>query len=249
MKTKGLRRRSAAIAKRRWTAYATASAASALVGANSAEAAIHYSGIINQRFDGCQRETATFPLDQAGDFIRLKASVEFCSTDYGGGAYFAVNGLAGAAFAGRQDSCHYQTEFALVSRLRSDQLISNRPFLSAKSGALGIATLSDCGEGWVGQFDGKGVGFIGFKFNNGSGDQYGWARIKMEKGININQNFKLLDYAWGDVGDRVRAGQKQSSETVTDKGSLGWLALGALGLLAWRKRGKTIGPNPGSSQG
>ena len=101
---------------------------------------------------------------------------------------------------------------------------------------LGIASRSACDGGWVGQFDGKGIGFIGFKFNNGSGDQYGWVRIKMEKGLNINQNFKLLDYAWGDIGDRVRAGQTQSSETAIDRGSLGWLALGALGLLAWRKR-------------
>ena len=57
----------------------------------------------------------------------------------------------------------------------------------------------------------------------------------MEKGRNPNQNFRLLDYAWGDVGDRIKAGQTSSNETLPDKGSLGWLALGAIGLLALRK--------------
>ena len=236
MKANTLRRKPALIAKKRWAAYAAAGAASAFTCANSAEATIHYSGRINQIFDGCRGDIATFPLDQAGDFIQLKASVSFCFTAYGGGAYFAVGGLAGAAFAGRQDSCRYQTQFALVSRLRSGQFISNRQFLSAQSGVLAIASHSACGEGWVGRFDGRGIGFIGFKFNNGSGDQYGWVRIKMENGLNINQNFKLLDYAYGDVGDRIRAGQISTSEMLPEEGSLGWLALGAVGLVVWRKR-------------
>jgi MYXO-CTERM domain-containing protein len=49
-----------------------------------------------------------------------------------------------------------------------------------------------------------------------------------------------VDYAWGDPGDRIRTGQKTSSgnmvNTVTDSGSVGLLALGAAGLIAWRKR-------------
>jgi hypothetical protein len=233
---KTLRRKPASIAKGRWAAYATVGAASAFTCANSAEATIHYSGRINQIFDGCRGDIATFPLDQPGDFIRLKASVSFCSTDYGGGAYFAVGGLAGASFAGRYNTCA-QPGLNSVSRLRRGQLVSNRPFVPGESGILAIASHDFCDPnfGWIGRFDGLGVGFIGFKFNNGSGDQYGWVRIKMENGLNINQNFKLLDYAWGDVGDRIRAGQISSSEMVPEEGSLGWLALGAAELLAWRK--------------
>jgi hypothetical protein len=55
-------------------------------------------------------------------------------------------------------------------------------------------------------------------------------------GFNPDQIFRLMDYAFGDVGDRIRAGQKSDKEMVTDSGSLGWLAMGAMGLLAWRKR-------------
>jgi hypothetical protein len=226
-------RKPAVITNSRWLAYATAGAASAFTCTNSAEAAIHYSGIINQRFNQCYLDTATFQLDQPGDFIRLRHNMVFCSTDYGGGAYFGVFGQAGASFAGRYNTCTTFREPALVSRLRFGQFISSRSFIPGASGILAIASHDRCGHGWVGQFDGKGVGFIGFKFNNGSGDQYGWVRIEMRRGV--NQNFELRDYAYGDVGDRIRAGQTSSNEMVTDKGSLGWLAVGAVGLLAWRK--------------
>src|SRR5205085_2702250 len=89
--------------------------------------------------------------------------------------------------------------------------------------------------GWFdqrGQFE-RGVAFVAFKFNNGNGDQYGWARIKSQ-GPPVNK-FTLVDYAYGDIGDSVRAGQKSSNDTPVRE-SLGALALGAAGLLAWRKR-------------
>jgi hypothetical protein len=236
---KNLRRKPASITKTRWAAYATAGAASAFTYANSAEATIHYSGRIGQIFDGCDRITETFPLGSAGAFFRLRDSVVFCSTLYGGGAYFGVFARYGASFAGFYNQpCNNTNNLASVSRLQRGDLISNRPFVPGQSGNIALATDDRCGRGFVGQFDGKGVGFIGFKFNNGSGDQYGWVRIKMKDPWwdNFNQVFRLADYAYGDVGDRIRAGQTSSNEMVPGEGSLGWLALGAAGLLAWRKR-------------
>jgi MYXO-CTERM domain-containing protein len=57
--------------------------------------------------------------------------------------------------------------------------------------------------------------------------------------------FVLLDYAYADPGEPIKAGQTSSAEQApnqdsTDEqapgqGSLGWLALGAVGLLALRK--------------
>jgi hypothetical protein len=50
----------------------------------------------------------------------------------------------------------------------------------------------------------------------------------------------LVDYAWGDPGDTIRTGQTSSSgdmvDAVTESGSVGLLAIGAAGLVAWRKR-------------
>ena len=227
-------RKSALITNSRWLAYATATAASTFACSSSAEAEIHYSGKINQVFDGCRGDNATLPLDQPGNFFRLKDSVVFCATNYGGGAYFGIVGLAGASFAGRYNACNTFNDLASVSRLVRGDVISNRPFAPGQSGNIAIEIQDRCSDGYLGQFDGKGLGFIGFKFNSGSGDQYGWVRIQMQKGNNPDQNFRLIDYAYGDVGDRLRAGQK-SNDMATDKGSLGWLALGAVGLLVWRK--------------
>jgi hypothetical protein len=115
-----------------------------------------------------------------------------------------------------------------ASNLKRGQVISNRPFIPAQSTRSAVLE----GFGGIGQFNG-GLGYIGFKFNNGSGDQYGWVRIQTRPSGETNP-FILRDYAYGDVGDRVRAGQKSSSDIATDQSSLGWLALGAVGLLAWR---------------
>jgi MYXO-CTERM domain-containing protein len=233
-----LRRKPASIANGRWAAYATAGVASAFTCANSAEATIHYSGPINRIFNGCL-ETATFRLDRAGDFIRLRHSSLVCSSrGYSGSGFFNVGGLAGASIAGFYNECPFNPVSA--SNLERGQLISHRPVVPAQTQSAVLA-----GEGSIcnGQFAGRGIGYIGFKFNNGSGDQFGWARIQTQAAI--SHHFILRDYAYGDVGDRIRAGQKSSKEMVPeegsldeqapDEGSLGWLALGAAGLLAWRK--------------
>ena len=54
--------------------------------------------------------------------------------------------------------------------------------------------------------------------------------------------FKVIDYAYADPGEAIRAGEgiprageDMSNEQGPDEGSLGGLALGAVGLLAWRK--------------
>jgi hypothetical protein len=238
MKTKTLHRKPASIAKGRWAAYATAGAASAFTCANSAEATIHYSGTINLIFNGCD-QIATHGLDRPGDFIRLRHGLFACgSPGYSGAAYFNVGGLDGASIAGVYNGCPFNPISA--SNLERGQLVSSRPFVPAQSESaiLGQEGGLPCG----GQFAEMGIGFIGIKFNNGSGDQYGWVRIQTRGGI--NNPFILRDYAYGDVGDRVRAGQISSNEMVPEEsndiapqeGSLGALALGAAGLLAWRKR-------------
>src|SRR5215217_887096 len=93
-------RKSAIVPKSRWLAYATAGASSAFACANSAEAAIHYSGRIGEFFNStCDRRVtrAQFQLDQPGDYIRLvhKPGIS-CASGYGGDGHFGVFGLANA---------------------------------------------------------------------------------------------------------------------------------------------------------
>jgi hypothetical protein len=108
-------------------------------------------------------------------------------------------------------------------------------------GAGGTRTLF-----WIynsGNFATPGEGFVGFKFNNGDGMRYGWARLEMGK--YPKHNFELVDYAWGDPGERVVAGQTALGHgaelPVPVSGSLGLLALGGAGLMAWRKRRASSG--------
>src|SRR4029453_6904929 len=233
MKSNRLRSKPVSIAKTRWAAYATAGAASAFTCANSADATIHYSGLIHEYFGSECDKSASFQLDQPGDSIRLRHNLLFCGTgSYGGYAYFSIRGRAGNAVAGFYNPCP-SAHVASVSKLNRGQLISTRPFLARNSGVLAAAPFF-CSTS-VGQFD-SGIGFIGFKFNNGSGDQYGWVRIKMATRNPIDHDFWLMDYAYADPGEPIRAGQTSSNEMVLEEGSLGWLALGAAGVLARRER-------------
>ncbi len=82
----------------------------------------------------------------------------------------------------------------------------------------------------------RGTGFAGFRFNNGAGTQYGWARVHMG-GQNTNFAFTVLDYAWADPGEKIQPGQTSSTEAnIQSEGSLGFLALGAAGVALWRRR-------------
>jgi hypothetical protein len=88
-----------------------------------------------------------------------------------------------------------------------------------------------------GHFRQPGVGAIGFEFNAGAGAQYGWVRIKTTGAPNFD--LIVVDYAWGDPKQKIKTGQKKahlaSSQSKPDLGSLGLLAVGATGLLAWRE--------------
>jgi hypothetical protein len=191
------------------------SAATALAGSHSLEAAIHYSGLLYVRFPPRATTGGTFQLDQPGNCIRL-----FHRSSYS----FALFGIYDAFTQGFREYTAGATYF--VSKLSFGQRISAGHFSGGYDGVMA--------EGARGAWTDPGVGFIGFKFNSGAGIQYGWARIKMA-GSEKKNGFELLDYAYGDPGEPVSAGQKSNVEQGPDQGSLGGLALGAVGLLAWRK--------------
>jgi len=226
MKPRNRQHRSLNISSSRWTAYAVAGLATASGGAISAEGAIHYTDPPNVKLQGFAN--ATFPLDDLGDRIR------FVHRDHGRlaefAAYFQVVGRVSASV--RQES--HASSFSFLSNLKRGSLVS-QGYLDSS----GFGTLAIYGGG---QFGKQGIGFIGFGFNNGSGKQYGWARVQMGGweigGGGHKNNFRVLDYAYADPGEPIRAGQT-SDEAVTGMDSLGLLALGAVGLRAWRKSRQT----------
>src|SRR6266581_9432261 len=93
MKNNRVRSKPASIAKTRWLAYAAAGAATALAGSQSAEAAIHYSGRVNELF--LVGDADSFKLDRPGDFFRLSHYMFYGPTDR-----FSIFGIASDAVRG-----------------------------------------------------------------------------------------------------------------------------------------------------
>jgi len=132
----------------------------------------------------------------------------------------------------------YSAPGRLVFPLKLDRgdTISAGPFTSVNryvDPILACDYKSSFFDSQFGQFLQRGFGLVGFKFNNGAGEQYRWVRMKMMGGL--KNTFEVVDYAYGDPGDVVLAGQK-SDDAAPGLESLGGLALGAAGLLAWRRR-------------
>lgn len=226
--------KSVVLSHSRWLGYATAGIATAVAGTHAAEAEIHYSGPIKFPFVGMTSQAKTFRLSGASA-IFFDRNLNYTSTYNFNGAndhfkIFAANGSVAGFFY----TCAYSTNVASVSNLDAGDAISQRPFVPG-GGILMTADGLGCGGGARGQFFLAGVDYIGFKFDRGQGVQYGWARIKKER-YPANK-YQVMDYAYADPGEPILAGQKKSGRTQTPaQGSLGLIALGAGGLIAWRRQ-------------
>ncbi len=218
------RRMNAVIKPRRWAAYATAGAASALSCASTAEADVMYSGVIDRHFDG-EFLSARFPLTGNASLIPIHIGP-------GEEPAFeeALIGIFAPLYAGQIAGLlvYGGIGYNYASKLAFGQNISTRQFVN------GFADLA-IDHGPNAQWQEPGTGFVGFRFDVGQGVQYGWARINMD-GAEAGNTFTLIDYAFADSGERITSGQTTSTSVPESGGSLGLLALGCVGLLAWRAR-------------
>ena len=222
-------RKVSSIPSGRWSAYAAAAAASTFAAAHSTEATIHYSGMLDAKIVG--NRVLTVPLGSAaGSFTIIHSFGRYGSTSRSGNVFFFLN--AGSPSV---NGFYIGKPEASVSNLDRGDAIPTRPFVP--DGGVMASNSCGCSHGIRGQFRDDGVGFIGFKFNNGAGDQYGWVRVRLLGPWNQG---KLVDFAYGDPGERVVAGQKESHPSGPQMESLGGLALGGAGLLAWRRRRQTL---------
>jgi hypothetical protein len=239
--------RSLNVSNSRWKAYAVASLATASGGAISAEGAIHYSGLVNFKFE----ETCggvfkhTFPLSQ-GAILSGARDAFGCGNDFDSSATFLIKGAAVSNhFRAVLHTFYHSNPAAALPR---GAVVSQGDFGSGLGTNVGRMQDAYCDfPGW----QEAGTYYIGFRFNSGPGVQYGWMRIRWGgcgyPGVN---KYIVKDYAWGDPGDQIKTGQRQLHEDETaspaaksadavrlsgSQGSLALLALGAVGLQAWRK--------------
>ncbi len=231
MKTHARKTDPVRIPSSRWLAYAGAGAATALASVGSANAEIHYSGHVDFPFRHNDTKAVEFALEP-GAFLLFRHDSSF-SNDRGA-AFFHAEGEASGAFVGY----FIGFEYAYASRIKGDgnRYISEGYFIADKGGYY-FATMVK-GGGGGGAWKKRGTDFVGFRFNNGAGVQYGWARVHMG-GQNRNFAFTVLDYAWADPGEKIKPGQTSSSGgNAPAEESLGMLALGAAGLSLWRRARK-----------
>jgi len=216
--------KSVSISETRWLAYATAGVASAFGLSSSAEAEIHYSGNVFIKLAG--NAHASLPLSNG-------ASLYFRNS-HGTDTFlqwftFQMKG----AISGSAHGSEHRYGRIFLSNLPSGENVSAGKFYSVAGHPRHGVLFTFWSDGY---FSAPASGFVGFRFNTGNGTQYGWARIKT-RDINDHTYDVIKDYAWGDVGDVILTGQKQSlqpTNTNSVPGSLGLLAFGAQGLDAWR---------------
>jgi hypothetical protein len=231
MKTQRKQQRSInSIATGRWTAYMAAAAASTFAGAGSAEAEIHYSSEVFIKLTNNTR--ATLPLSNG-------ASLVFKNIDLGTTFWqFFFFLIKGASSGSARAYAHGSDGFNLLSNLPSGENVSAGRFYSVTGHPGHGVLIANWSDGAFAPLEfGRLRGFVGFRFNTGNGTQYGWARIETRNDSHNRIHEVIKDYAWGDVGDAILAGQKHSfqpAKATSVLGSLGLLAFGAQGLDAWR---------------
>ncbi len=195
----------------------------------SADADVIYSGPINHTFNAASgmQSAAFFQLDQPGHSI---FGVHRRSGVSGSASFALLIGPVGTAGVAGFSRYNFDV-LRYASKLSFGQTINTRPFVT---GGGYLALIPNEGAGYNAQWLEPGTGFVGFRFNVGSGVQYGWARIDAEG--QPGNVFTLIDYAFTDQGERITAGQTGITSVPESGGSLGLLALGCAGLLAWRAR-------------
>lgn len=227
--------KAAFIPSARWTAYALAGLATVPGLVATADAEIHYSGRIR------------FHLGYGDTLLPL-------------------SGGASLLFAHFFGSSNNYNEMWIVGAGEEGVATDPTSFLFAAAKFHPRVNVSTAGHfnsyAWLvntfddGHWTDRGKGIAAFEFNTGEGVQYGWVRIRTTQGGGVNR-LEIIDYAWADPGEPILTGQTQegvapeadAAEESTAakparKGSLGLLALGAIGLQArHHSRSAKAGPD------
>ena len=123
------------------------------------------------------------------------------------------------------------TSFNYASNLNYGQNISTLSFFPRTNPLSGNRLELAWGHGYANSMFVNRDGYLAFEVELTQGTIYGWAELSLIDGTPEN-HFRLERIGFGDPGESVFVGQTTS---IPEAGSLGLLALGAVGLNMWRR--------------
>jgi hypothetical protein len=221
-----INRATAVLNGNRWAKYVTAGAAGVSVGfcaQTSVDAdltVVNVNAVLEDRTQGNAMFDyfGPYTFDAPGASFRFEQAFNEAVTSQG---QLAVRGMGNLSIAGFQAN-----GYLYPLNLAYGQNISTQVF-GVPAGERGTMAWGS-GNG-NSQWLSPGTGFLGFRFDLGGGTRYGWAQVQVN-GAPDNRGV-FLRYGYGMLGDSVFAG-----EGIPEPGALGCLALGSIGLLAWRHK-------------
>jgi hypothetical protein len=224
MSTNATRRKRTKLRKAKWAVYTAAGTAAVTAIPTEADADITYSGPVNIVVNAPAGSVAYGSFSIGGAYF-VGAHVRLSSPNSNvGRAFFGGGNTAGTAgVAGT-----YVGAFPYVDNLAYGSYVSAQVFGIPQSYFGTLAYQYGYGND---EFLSPGIGYIAFRFDNGAGTQYGWARVDMEGAP--GNGYTIVDYAYADPGESIFAGQ---TAAIPEPASLGALALGAVGLMSMRRK-------------
>ena len=225
--------------KKRWAAYVAAGAAATMAGAQTAEADITHVVV------GGTEGAITLGVGQKAFNLDGDAQIIFGNSSFSAGtsvtygqAFAGMNTNASANFgnlAGTSLSGGYGS-FPYVANMAFDANVSTAAFLPGAGGTMAYGP-GYGNDKFINDTGNPSTGYVAFRFDTTAGGtnfQFGWARVTLN-GDTPSNTFVLEEYAYADAGESIKVGELNA---IPEPGSLGCLALGAIGLLASRRRKK-----------
>ena len=207
--------------KKRWAMYAAGAAVAAFSGAQTAEADIVHVVVPDGQGDVGTNSQLSFNLGDNG------AAINFNNTT----AYYASYGFNAGVGVTNGGVAAFVDTFLYLDNLSSGANVST--FASQFAEQNFVYAIYGNQPGPETAFAAGAEGFVGFRFDDGAGNQFGWARITFDPGT--DNTYTVNEFAYTtDPDHQIAAGQ--TTAAVPEPTSLGLLALGAVGVLANRRR-------------
>lgn len=203
-------------------AYSLAGGAG-LLAAGSTEAAVIYSGALNQNV-AFSSGSHTLNVGGLGSM-----DFNFTSSFPGGGLWTYGVEVSGTGMDIAQGSV-----IGNADNIASGSSIDGSLGFTGKD--LVVADFWDDGTSLDGEFAANSTGFLGFESASGN---FGWVRLSFGAPLDPTGGFTIVDWAYENTGAAIQAGQTSSGGggvPLPGAAALAALAAGATGLRGWRKR-------------